>query len=97
MGPPLGKEIKEKVMKKQKILPAEEANEYRLIASEIIRLLWITGHRDQLDILRIQVWDAIKEIADKKPIIMKDDRIPCTHSTAGPKDNFCPKCMHHIG
>ena len=32
----------------------------------IIRLFWITGHRDQRDILRIQVWDAIKEIADKK-------------------------------
>ena len=21
----------------------------------------------------------------------------CDHSAAGPKDSFCPKCLHHIG
>jgi len=94
---------------KKKQLPAEEAKEYREIASEIIRLLRITGHRDQLDILRIQVWDAIKQI-DQKPIIMKDyigdDPIPVITEitkveynripcthSTARQKDFCPKCF----
>jgi hypothetical protein len=25
------------------------------------------------------------------------DAAECDHSAAGPKDSFCPKCLHHIG
>jgi len=49
-----------------KRLTDNEANEYRIIANEIMRLLYLTGHRDQLDILRKYAETALTDCANER-------------------------------
>lgn len=53
-------------------MTAEEANNIRLYANEIMRRLYVDGQREQLEILRMYSVRAIEEL-DRAALAAKED------------------------